>query len=245
MKIVAYLSILVMLVCTQQVLGKPDEDCVKECKNNFSKGCAEKIPGCIKTCAHWTTVFVACPGNGKSIWDAWKDNVGVSFDSSGVYLDADTCKTSHQSDPNINKWQSGSIDQVRLRLWKKDSIVVEMTFNGTNTDKFNWFAPSRLLASTYQDMMDVNANFSFFKAKGYAGTNINRRFYINKSNYKGCAADAGWMFVKDVGTSHCLYDKYKKYPYFLYATNNHSGVWQTNGDYDMADMMSIEVHFHK
>ncbi|XP_052072868.1 uncharacterized protein LOC127710949 [Mytilus californianus] len=190
----------------------------------------------------WTTVFVACSGNGQSVWDAWKDNAGVTCEASSVVEDADTCKQSHQSDPILNEWRSSRIEQVRLRLWKDGEIVVEMKFNGTDTNKFNWFAQSKLLSSSYSDIGELDAHFTFFSSYGY-GYGVNRRFYINKSNYLGCAVDAGWMFVKDVGYGvDCLFDSYKKYPYFLYATNYHSGVWQTEGDYDFADMMSIQVH---
>ncbi|XP_063447817.1 uncharacterized protein LOC134727372 [Mytilus trossulus] len=195
------------------------------------------------TVLHWTTVFVACPGNSKSVlkaWSAyaWNGYGGVTFAS--VVEDADTCKESHQADPIINEWRSSHIKQVRLRLWKNGEIVVQITFNGTNTHKFNWFTQSRLLATTYSDLEKLDTRLRFFSLIGY-GNGVNRRFYINKIN-SGCDEDAGWMFVKDDGyRQNCLYDSYRKYPYFLYATNGHAGFWQTEGDYDFADMMSIQV----
>ncbi|OPL33076.1 hypothetical protein AM593_09501, partial [Mytilus galloprovincialis] len=118
---------------------------------------------------HWTTVFVACPGNGKSVWDAWNAYAGVTCATSSVVEDADTCKQSHQSDPILNEWRSSHIEQVRLRLWKDGEIVVQMTFNGTDTYKFNWFTQRRLLASTYSyDTYEGRGDtqFTFFSSDG-------------------------------------------------------------------------------
>lgn len=78
-----------------------------------------------------------------------------------------------------------------------------------------------------------NLYFSVCCSYGYG---VNRRFYLNKINYSGCEADAGWMFVK---RKDCLFDSYRKYPHFLYATNDHAGVWQTEGEYIYQGFVSL------
>ncbi|XP_035669067.1 uncharacterized protein LOC118411132 [Branchiostoma floridae] len=91
-----------------------------------------------------------------------------------------------------------AIDTVKVVL-ENSSGNAELIFNGTNTDKFNWFSKSNLLSSPWSDIYTETQNV--FSIQGIQHSNIgirSRSFYINR-NWGGCDNDEGWLLVADLG----------------------------------------------
>ncbi|KAI8513662.1 hypothetical protein Bbelb_079860 [Branchiostoma belcheri] len=133
------------------------------------------VPGCVNP--QWIDVFTTMNGKGQTVYDAWRTNGQVS----------------HNKCPVVDQWESLNIQRVKVVLESSEGNV-ELIFDGTNTDKFNWFNKSRLLSSPWNDINTEPQNF--FSIEG--DQTEKRSFYINR-NHDGCLEDAGWLAVADGG----------------------------------------------
>ncbi|KAI8478075.1 hypothetical protein Bbelb_441960, partial [Branchiostoma belcheri] len=125
----------------------------------------------------WLDVFYTMKGTGQTVYDAWS-TIG---------------QVTHYKCPVVDQWESLNIQRVKVVLESSEGNV-ELIFNGTNTDKFNWFSKSRLLSSPWNDVNTEPQNV--FSIEGVP--NEKRSFYINR-NWGGCLQDAGWLVVADGG----------------------------------------------
>lgn len=55
--------------------------------------------------------------------------------------------------------------QVKVEFFKNNQVVAWMTFNGSNTDKMNWFSKSNLAQSGFNDL-GSRSTFNYFSIAG-------------------------------------------------------------------------------
>jgi len=135
------------------------------------------------------------------------------------------------------KWAGLAPKYVKLGLYKDNSEVGFVVFNGVNSDIKNWFAADKLLASRWP-YMTPTSTYNVFAIDGLRSPNNQRRFMIN-SVYHGCPNDIGYLAVieKEGG---CKWDKHASYPQFLYAKDNTHTTWEEE-NFDRADYMAIFI----
>ncbi|CAG2225262.1 ABCA1 [Mytilus edulis] len=70
----------------------------------------------------------------------------------------------------INYWSVIDIDQVKVFVYQNGVERVFLDFNGTGTDKTNWFSQERLQNSSYSDLKTANHGIGYyFSIEGDAG----------------------------------------------------------------------------
>ncbi|XP_052072846.1 uncharacterized protein LOC127710923 [Mytilus californianus] len=138
----------------------------------------------------------------------------------------------------IDNWDGSHIDQVKVELFRKGTLDVEIYFDGRGSTSSDWFTKERLRSNSFNDLNQMSA-FNFFSVDGHLG----RHFYISHI-HSGCPNDKGWIVVidKDHGSSRiCEFDRIpgKAYPYILYGTDHHMIKFATEAA--VADMMIISI----
>ncbi|CAC5391165.1 unnamed protein product [Mytilus coruscus] len=117
----------------------------------------------------------------------------------------------------INHWSVIDIDQVKVVVYKNGLERAFLDFNGTGTNKTNWFSQERLNNSSYSDLKTASHDYGyFFSVEGSEVTK--RRFYVNQ-NWGGCFVDAGWLLVSEGQGFNCNYELHNKV-LLLYSANN-------------------------
>ncbi|KAI8499392.1 hypothetical protein Bbelb_231560 [Branchiostoma belcheri] len=192
--------------------------------------CDENNGTCVKTGrassqdnTRWLDVFSTMKGTGQTVYDAWRTNGS---------------QVSHNKCPIVDQWESLNIQRVKVVLESSEGNV-ELIFNGTNTDKFNWFSKSRLLSSPWNDISTEPQNFFSIEGNQYS----KRSFHINR-NYGGCPLDAGWLAVADVGPDgYCGWERAPEdqLPYIRFSKTTGYASWYNGCDIVTADRMVIYI----
>ncbi|XP_035677290.1 uncharacterized protein LOC118416308 [Branchiostoma floridae] len=86
--------------------------------------------------------------------------------------------------------------------------IRDLIFNGTGSNKDNWFSKSRLISSPWTDLKTEQTNYFSIagSAHPHSSRRYYRRFFINR-NYGGCPADRGWLVVLDGYSNYCLWER--------------------------------------
>lgn len=58
-----------------------------------------------------------------------------------------------------------SFSKVKLELYSKGNVVMQLVFNGEGSDGMDWFNNRRLMYSTYEDMHQ-NSVYNYFSIQG-------------------------------------------------------------------------------
>ncbi|XP_076106145.1 uncharacterized protein LOC143074683 [Mytilus galloprovincialis] len=105
----------------------------------------------------------------------------------------------------INHWKDIDIDQVKLVVYQDGMEKSFLHFDGTGTDKINWFSQEGLLNSSYSDLKTASpdVNGYHFAVEGYS--RVRRRFFVSKS-FGGCSEDFGWLLVSGGFDGACSYE---------------------------------------
>lgn len=198
------------------------------------------LPGNNET--EWVPIFVACPGNKRSVYRAW---VTPSPINDPLIISPGSCIRDHQRRSIIDHWnrREDLIDQVKVELYKGKHVDAAFVFDGNGSTSTSWFSKERLLQTTYNDLASTTLT-NYFSIKGHYTTD--RIFFINNI-YTGCINDKGWLMVVDsrfrLPAGACSYERLygHEYPYFMYATNNRAGNYDKEGDFGFADMLVVSV----
>ena len=168
---------------------------------------------------YWLLVFRLRPGGYGGVLEAWTDgrNARESYDPN----DADVMFHKYILFRNyaIDLWEHLRISLVRVALFdENDKEVAFLLFDGTGSDKMNWFSKERLLDSSWVQLRYDSA-LNFFSIAG--DTSNVRRFFINV-RYSSCPIDHGFLMSLDGNSPRpCDYEKrlgqtsrilYSKYP---------------------------------
>ncbi|KAL8566243.1 hypothetical protein ACOMHN_046744 [Nucella lapillus] len=195
------------------------------------------------TDSSWALAFRVTTGVQKNVWDAIHADGrhDDAYEMQGCVRPGSAlpCQ-SHFRSYLMDRWTK--IKQVRLRVYKAGSVVVEMTFNGQDSTRLTWLAKFRVLTSTWTDITTRSHNY--FSIEGIPS--VYRRFYLS-SYHHGCPLDLGWLVVSDNHThasipSQCTWEKRKfPLPVIYYCPQSTVCNWQNT--YDTADFMTIHVMF--
>ena len=178
----------------------------------------------------WIVVFRAQAGNGVSVYDAWRYNIGT------VDVLSNTNAKSHYRHSAVQRWKDIHVVLVRVALYENGKEVAFILFDGDRSDNMNWFSKERILDSSWNQLRyDSALNFASIIGDG----RYNRRFFIN-TRYGGCENDHGFMLLLDNGPSPCIYEKILKQPQILYAKFP-GGTRYDSMLYGRADSMTISI----
>ncbi|XP_048756461.2 uncharacterized protein LOC130053627 [Ostrea edulis] len=119
---------------------------------------------------NWKLVFHAVSGNGKSVLHARNTmSPAVCTTDSGCLplkfnLDNWRDNVTHLRSPLIDKWKSLNIVKIRVTFGGQGNIFAFLEFDGSGSDKLNWFSKSRLLHGSWSDLK--TSNTTYFSIKG-------------------------------------------------------------------------------
>ncbi|VDI51647.1 Hypothetical predicted protein [Mytilus galloprovincialis] len=105
----------------------------------------------------------------------------------------------------INHWEDIDVEQVKVVVYQNGLEHAFLSFDGSRTNKTNWFSQERLMNSSYSDLMteDTQQRGYYFSIDGYAP--LHRRFYVNKL-WDGCPNDSGWLLVSEGKSGFCSFE---------------------------------------
>ncbi|XP_069103862.1 uncharacterized protein [Argopecten irradians] len=194
------------------------------------------------TDSDWELVFRAQAYNNLSPYNAWMGTLSLptpAEDGCRLMTNTSTCTTIYRSGI-LDLWESESLSEVQLEMYKDGQRVVNIRFDGIGSTIDDWFDISRLIDSGWSKL-NKNSTFNFFELRG-AGE---RTFYMNQ-RFRGCALDRGWMMVADVNATarwFCDYDNnHTGFPAFLYAPGEDVMLWQDpTFDYGLADVLAVFI----
>ncbi|XP_036371238.1 uncharacterized protein LOC118768575 isoform X3 [Octopus sinensis] len=138
--------------------------------------------------------------------------------------------------PILDFWKHLPIEEVKLVIYKNQTPVVTMIFDGRNSNLESWFSHANLKSSPWDDLS--SANPKFFQMKGVFGV---RRFYITNHN-GGCSVESGWLALNEAGV-YCAYDKMNHFPAIRYSDAKSRTIW--NNGYALADSMAIFIRLRQ
>ncbi|XP_005111359.1 uncharacterized protein LOC101846043 [Aplysia californica] len=189
----------------------------------------------------WILVFRGQSYNGVSVKDTWEAK-GQASDLDLVHLNFDLIsklgnnQTAHFRSRWLDQWPSDTIDQVRFELYKDGATVVRLVFNGTGSSYTDWFKQSRLIQSSYTDLM--NATTKFFSLKGI----VFRHFYVSTSKVKECHQH-GWLVIEDDVSNMCRWSASQAsetFPHMIYSKLDTLDNWNEE-NYGLADVMAVFI----
>ncbi|XP_022321224.1 uncharacterized protein LOC111123273 isoform X1 [Crassostrea virginica] len=199
----------------------------------------------------WELVFHAPSGNGENVLKAWKTKhtncdivsgkcpCSITNGCLPYKARMETFRSSKRvlRSPYIDYWNCLNIQKVKLELNSGGKTLAFIEFNGRGSNYLNWFHNSRISRTSWTDMKR-NGRYNYFSID--KETRYSRHFFINMK-YGGCPEDAGWFVVADVINSKpCPWEKFKKYPQFLYTKNRKVGKW-SNMKYGRAEFLNIYI----
>ncbi|XP_048771877.2 uncharacterized protein LOC125677747 [Ostrea edulis] len=193
---------------------------------------------------NWQLVFHAVKGNGKDVRDAWNarspsvcspDNGCLS---PGFKLDNWRDNMKHLRSPLIDQWESLRIQKIRVVLGRNGKTLAFLEFDGSGSNKLNWFSKSRLLHSSWSDLKTSRTNYFSIKGHDRDGRRpVKRHFFVNK-RYGRCPNDVGWFVIIDK-TDLCPWARKGRTPLFLYSRGSKAANW--NRRPGVADVMNVYI----
>ncbi|XP_033761061.1 uncharacterized protein LOC117342881 [Pecten maximus] len=186
----------------------------------------------------WELVFRAKAGNNLSPFNTW---MGTSSpptpveDGCLLLTGTSNCTSIYRSHV-LTTWDSESISEVKLKMYKDGNTTVNIRFNGTGSTYTSWFDNNRLIDSGWSTLSQ-NRTFNYFSLQGVC----QRTFFMNEV-FNGCPNDLGWMTVIDwnINCGVCGYDIQSDQPAFLFAPGENVVRWDSN-DYERADVLAVFI----
>lgn len=183
----------------------------------------------------WTMVF--------KILNNAQDDAYTVYTSGGTYaeteiaaLDVTNFYSGVYKNEIVINWNDFGPTEARVALFKGGSVVKEMMFDATGSDKLSWFSRDKLTGTL--PWADIKGSSNFFSIIGDTGNS--RRFFINKA-YGGCPGDEGWMVI---GGPNCDWEKNFENNAILYSKLSTATKWQTPPAYvhiGEADVLAVFV----
>ncbi|XP_025108801.1 uncharacterized protein LOC112572986 [Pomacea canaliculata] len=179
---------------------------------------------------NWTLVFRVLDGSGQETYATWT--------STGLYHDhwlgskdmelgcvsmdvSKPCNTLFRS-RLLDDWDNLNVQKVRVSLFNNSLQVLNLIFDGRNSDYINWFSPDRVLESPWNDLYPDHY-YNSFSLPGII--EHQRHFFIN-FYYYGCPGDTGWLMVGDKPGDRyvCDWESYAS-PVILFSTSSGAVTW--------------------
>ncbi|XP_060079357.1 uncharacterized protein LOC132558772 [Ylistrum balloti] len=186
----------------------------------------------------WELVFRAQAYNNISPYNAWMGTLSLPTlveEGCLLLMNTSTCTTIYRNDI-LNTWDSESISEVKLELYKAGVRVVNIRFNGTRSTYTDWFGINRLIDSGWETLSQ-SRHFPNFSVRGPC----QRSFYINQY-FRGCRYDKGLILVNDLNYNPCpcTYDTTSNRPEFMYAPGEDVTQWE-DYNYGQADVLAVFI----
>eukprot|EP00105_Crassostrea_gigas_P023738 XP_011443729.2 PREDICTED: uncharacterized protein LOC105339720 [Crassostrea gigas] len=184
-------------------------------------------------------MFRATPGVKLSVKDTWLGNtLPPTAQDTCVSMETTSC-SSHYRNPRVDLWESLSISQVTLELYKYGSKVAFITFDGKDSNISDWFSSSRILDSSWSDVTPSTI-YNSFSING----NCSRSFVVNKHS-NGCLDEKGWLAVGEPATGCCPWDIVPNKPSFLYSAVDDIVTFVSRStDLGTAEAMAVFVNYN-
>ena len=190
----------------------------------------------------WRLAFRGTAYNDIQVYPAYMHGTGIPIEVE------EGCKQFNNSLPCVNHYRNkaafdnwAGIDEILFALFKENQIVRKIIFNGKDSTYTDWFAASRVIQSSWVDLITQPHNF--FSIKGfYTQPGHVRRWYVNLDHNKGCNGFRGWFYVRDIISGGCTPDVTDARPLFQYAAGNTFTVW-TSQNFDRADAFGIFLKY--
>ncbi|XP_060079355.1 uncharacterized protein LOC132558770 [Ylistrum balloti] len=186
----------------------------------------------------WELVFRAQAHNNISPYNAWIGTLSLPTlveEGCLLLMNTSTCTTIYRNDI-LNTWDSESISEVKLELYKAGVRVVNIRFDGKGSNYIDWFGIDRLIDSGWETLTK-HRTFNHFTLWGSEW----RRFLINQY-YGGCPFDSGWMAVIESNRNmeFCAWESSSIRPVFLFARGEDVTRW-INYDHGFADVLAVFI----
>ena len=85
---------------------------------------------------------------------------------------------------------------MRFIFWKNAHPVVDIVFNGKNSNIENWFQQKNVIKINAGPNVSRKTTYNYWSMMGHSAKHVQRHFYINH-NYGGCKVDKGLIVVVD------------------------------------------------
>ncbi len=186
----------------------------------------------------WTMVFKLSQGITGDAYSLWTGPAVNEFDES--LLTSSYSSRQYVSRIPSMYWNMGgfTVDRARVHLYTGGTVVKYLEFDAQDSSLLEWFAQSRLLSSSWTDIVSETKNY--FSIEGH--DTLKRRFFINRS-YGGCPEDYGWLVVATPGGG-CDWELATPGARILYAPGDTYINWTTatsNGTVGFPDAMAVFV----
>eukprot|EP00058_Branchiostoma_floridae_P021196 XP_002606686.1 hypothetical protein BRAFLDRAFT_72547 [Branchiostoma floridae] len=204
---------------------------------------AENTPPCPEPeiPCEWKLVFKIQAKAGPDIYPLWS-----SASVPANQPDDPSLSTGHYISRDVGMWESLDIKKVKVSLYtfSPNMETRDLIFNGTGSNKDNWFSKDRLISSPWTDLKTEPTNY--FSIAGYerrdsSESYLFRRFHINRS-YAGCAADLGWLVVLDGNSNVCPWERGTGNPRIMFSKlPTNVNFQQDPSNVGTADVMAIYI----
>lgn len=196
----------------------------------------------------WALVYKISTGGNGSAYNLFMsgDSLNVNDEEAMSLHCSKNPSRKHFKSDIVNNWSTNGIDQVRVSVYVNGIEQMFLLFNGSETNKTNWFDESRLMNSSYSDLNEQK-DVSFFSVDGINGNASNyqdvgyysRRFYIRNETTGNCnTSDDGWLLVGDE-QGNCDYErKIEDKPFILFSNPPYISKAL---DHTLADSLAIFI----
>ncbi|MCB9703241.1 MAG: hypothetical protein H6711_15205 [Myxococcales bacterium] len=184
----------------------------------------------------WMMVFKVSSGvagNANTLW-----NGAALNDDDLTLLDTAKADKHYVSRYVSTTWNQGGVtlSEVRAHTYVNQVLGKYFKFDGSGSNKTNWFTSAKLTMSSYLDVKSGPWNYF-----AIAGDNANGRNWFISRNYGGCGNDAGWLIV-DTTADPCTWESGAGAPLrILYSGANTYSNWNTANQIVKGDVFAVFV----
>ncbi|XP_033099277.1 uncharacterized protein LOC117102928 [Anneissia japonica] len=106
----------------------------------------------------WHMVFKGVSGAGEpDLYDLWRDDGSLNALNDSARTLNDSLKA-HFKSPMVDRWSEYEIQRVKIAFYKDSVQEAYIIFDGSHTEKMDWFALENVISSSYDDLNDQAAN---------------------------------------------------------------------------------------
>ncbi|XP_041376891.1 uncharacterized protein LOC121389362 [Gigantopelta aegis] len=170
--------------CSGQYTAWARDNCA-----NFCGYCATTPPPVTAILGHgWTLLLkgvAGIPGNLASLWNSpttLNEHVPLAQYLTNQY-------PGHYKPDLSNHWNECNFKQIKVAIFNKGVEKANIIFNAVGATKNNWFSPSRIISSTWNDIKMAPPGVFSIQGDPLSG----REFYAN-SHSNGCSV-LGWIMI--------------------------------------------------
>ena len=188
-------------------------------------------PGCCddQLDSEWIRIFRILTAKQVNVLGLWETATSTGSDST-------RSECQFRRSDIIDNWE-GSINQVKVEIFKDGLVHSWVIFNGTGSGKYGWFSLNRILNTSWTDLKSSSATVSlkgqYKKARLY-------RFLMVEQFAKQCQYDVGWLMVGSRGecVANSGYTK-NDYPIILFSEKNTKS--KKGSEFSVADKLEVSI----